>query len=268
MRIASAGHAVFALTMIGVGILGLIKGNLTAVWQPVLKNVPAIQVLIYVCAFISVACGIGLLWERQAALAARVLLVYLLLWLLVFRVPGLLHGITVDVYWSLSQTGVLLAAAWVLYAWFANDWDRHRFRFTTGDKGLHIARAIYGASIIPFGIAHFQYLAHTASMVPRWLPAHVFWAYFTGGAFVVAGIAILFGMYARLAAALSALQIGLFLLLVWVPAMATRSLNRFEWGEVVVTCVLTAAGWVVADSYRGVPWIAGGRARATLRQTP
>ena len=227
MRIESGGHAAFAATMIGVGILGLIKGNLTAVWQPVFKGVPG--VLAYVCAFISVGCGIGLFRERNAARAARVLLVYLLLWLLVFRVPGLFHGLTVDAYWSLCQTAVLLAAAWVLYAWFANDWDRQRFSFATGDKGLRIARSLYGLAIIPFGLAHFQYVAHTASMVPAWLPAHVAWAYFTGATFVVAGIAILIGVCARLAATLSALQMGLFLVLVWAPAVATRSLNTFEW---------------------------------------
>lgn len=270
MRIASAGHAVFAATMIDVGILGLIKSALN-VWQPEPKWVPASEVLAYMCAFIPVACGIGLLWPRKAALAARVLLAYLLLWLLVFRVPGLLHGLTVDVYWSLCQTMVLLAAAWVLYAWFAADWDRQRFSFATGDKGLRIARALYGVAIIPFGLAHFQYVAHTRSMVPSWLPAHVAWVYFTGAAFVVAGLAILIGVCARLAAAFSALQMGLFLMLVWVPAVATRSLNTFQWGEVLVTWMLTAAGWVVADSYRGTPWLAGGRARAAalrrLRKT-
>jgi uncharacterized membrane protein len=261
MRIKSAGHALFAVTIIAVGILGLIKGDFTAVWQPVYK-VPASQVLAYLCALICVACGVGLLSQRTAAFAARLFLVYLLLYLLVFRVPGLIHGLPVDEYWSLSQTLVLLAAAWVLYAWFAGDWDWQRFGFAIGDKGLRIARALYGVAIIPFGIAHFQYLEHTASMVPGWLPAHVAWAYFTGWAFIAAGVAILIGVGARLAAVLSTLQMGLFLALVWIPALATRPLSKFERGEVLVNCVLAAAAWVVADSYRGAPWFAGTRARA------
>src|SRR4029077_8967492 len=112
----------------------------------------------------------GLLWQRKSALAARVLLACLLLWVLVFRVPSLLRGLTVDAYWSLCKTGVMLAAAWVLYAWLAADWDRQRLNFITGERGLCIARAVYGLAIIPFGLAHFQYVENTASLVPKWLP--------------------------------------------------------------------------------------------------
>lgn len=122
MRISSVSHAFFAATLIGLAILGLIKGDFTAIWQPVPEALSARAMLAYLCILISLACGIGLLWHRTATLAARVLLAFLLLWLLLLRVPGMLLSFTVGFWWSASKTAVMTAAAWVLYVWFATDW--------------------------------------------------------------------------------------------------------------------------------------------------
>jgi uncharacterized membrane protein len=244
MRVASIGHAAFAASMIALGMLGLVQADIVAIFEPLPKIVPARVVLAYVSAAVALACGIGLVWQRSAALAARMLLTFLMIWMLLFRVPVLFFSPKVVVSWeSCSEIVVAIAAAWVL----------------CGIRGLRIARSAYGLALFFFGLSHFVYLKDTADLVPAWLPGHAAWACFFGGTYMAAALALLLDVYARLAAALATLQMGMFTLLVWLPLLATGSSDSFQWSEGVLSCVLTAGAWVLADSYRGVPWLAARR---------
>jgi uncharacterized membrane protein len=268
MRIASAGHAILAATMIALGLAGLVSPDFAAVWNGAPERMPGREVLAYFCASISLACGVGLFWRRTAAVAARTLLVSLLLWLLVIKAPVIArHPLEEVAYQSSGESAVMAAGVWVLYAWLATDWDRRRLGFAVGENGLRIARILFGVSLLAFGLSHFFYLDLTAPLVPTWLPAPTAWAYFTGGAYCAAGVAMLTGVLARLAATLVALQIGLITLLVWGPPVAAGGLNGFRAQEAAVSWALTATAWVVAESYRGWPWLGLGRRwrRAAVR---
>ena len=227
------GRAAFALTLIVLGILGLIKGNFAPIWQPVPKGVPAREALAYLSGFVALGCGAGLLWPRTSAAAARLLLFFLLAWMLAFRAPPIVLAPASQETWSgLGETAVLAAGAWVLWG-----------------KGLRVARLLYGLALIPFGLAHFRFPNETASLVPGWLPFHVAWAYLTGCTYIAAGAAVVAGVRARLAAILSTWQMAGFTALVWAPIVLAGA-NDFQWSEFLLSIALTTAAWAVADSYR------------------
>ena len=257
IRIATPSHAAFAGVMIGLGIIGLLKRDFTAPFGPVPDGAPARTALIYLCALIPLVCGIGLVVVRTASVAARVLFAFELLWLLAVRVTYFAFvSSAIDGWYSLCEASVMTAGAWVLFTRLATDRDRRRPGFVAGTGGVRVARALYGAPLIPFGVAHYLYLENTAPLVPDWLPWHVGWAYLTGATFVLAGVAILTGVWARLAAVLSVWQMALFTLLIWVPRAFAGVLSEFQWGEFYTTVALLTAGWLVADSYRDVSWTA------------
>jgi uncharacterized membrane protein len=245
----AASRLFFALTMIAIGVIGLVSGGFAPIWGGVPQSLPDRNWLAYLCAFGSLACGAGLLAKRTAGIAALALLLYFSAWTIVFKVPFIVRDPLVEVtYQSAGETLVLVAAAWVLYA------ERGKGHFA-GQTGLRFASVLYGLALIAFGLSHFFYLSMTAPLVPAWLLAPVFWAYFTGCVYLGTGLLLATGFGARLGAIVAAAQITLITLLVWGPMIFAGGLTAMHWQETVVSCALTAGAWAIAASYDGRPWL-------------
>lgn len=240
----SRSQWVFAATMVALGILGLATGGYVSIWTGVPKDFPGRDLLFQASCAISLAAGVGLMLQRTGAFASRALLVYLILWMLFFRVYPAFQASTVMVnWWPVGESLVMVGAAWIVE--IANGGANH----------LRMARLLYGLGLIPFGVAHFFYLKETVVLVPASLPSPEMWAYLTGATYVAAGVAIAAGVLARLAAVLVVSQMALITAIVWIPMMAWGHPSAFQWGEIVDSWTLTVAGWVVAESYRGAPWL-------------
>jgi uncharacterized membrane protein YphA (DoxX/SURF4 family) len=245
-----ASRLFFALTLLAIGLMGLLSGGFAPIWAGVPKSLPDRQLLAYACTFIALGCGAGLILKRTAASAALALLVYLIIWTLLFKGRFIIRQPLAEVsYQSFGENVVLIAAACVLYIQFAT-----RATSRAARVGLRTARLIYGMALVAFGFSHFAYLNLTAPLVPAWLHGPVFWAYFTGLLYLATGVTLVIGFFARLGATVSAVQITLIILLVWGPLVVRGHLTASNWQETVVSWALTAGAWVIAASFAQAPW--------------
>jgi len=248
-QIKTASHIFFALTMVCVGLIGLIDRNFAAVWVGVPQTFPNSEALVYVCAFVALATGAGMLTKRFAAPAALILLAFLLAWTAAFKGQFIVRApLEEGSYQSLGENAVLIAAAWVLYGWFVKR-KNMKANFIASDTGIRTAHIVYGLGLVAFGLSHFFYLDLTAPLVPKWLQQPVFWAYLTGGIYLASGVAIIAGIGARLAACLAAIQIALITLLVWGPMVLSGDLTPMHWQETIESWALSAAALVLACSF-------------------
>lgn len=115
------------------------------------------------------------------------------------------------------------------------------------------AGVLFGGSLPVFGLSHFARIEFTAGMIPAWMPAPVFWAWFTGACHVASGAAILTGVLARLASLLFAVMVSGFLLLLHVPRVIADPACRLEWTMLALAFAITAGAWCAADAWRRTP---------------
>jgi uncharacterized membrane protein len=127
-----------------------------------------------------------------------------------------------EVSWSYLVGGTIFAIGLVTM-FLRGDWQKAR----GFDKLILFGPLFYAAPIAAFGTEHFTINRIIASMVPKVVPWHVFWAYFIGACFIAAGLSLVTKIQTRLAASLLALTFFVFVALMDAPGWARNPGNRF-----------------------------------------
>lgn len=262
MRLMGVGYMVFAAAFVALGVLSLGSGDFAFVWQPVPPDVPGRAIFAYLSGGILCVTGVGMLVRRFAAPASFVFTLYALVWLLILHVPHLVLGPGHEINWgSCAEIAMLVAGGWILYARVATSGDALYVAPLASAKAVRIAQLIFALSVPLIGLEHLVYAKDTAGYVPAWLPDRMGWAIITGIGHIAAGLAIGIAVLPRLAATLEAWMMGAFTVLVWIPVAVGAPTQRFGWTAFLISTALTAAAWIVAESYRDVPWFSFSRSK-------
>jgi uncharacterized membrane protein len=209
------------------------------------ENFAARIALAYAVGAFMVVAAAAVEWRRTAAWGAAALAAYFALFVVILMNGRFLltdYAVFVT-YENIAMQLSIAAGGLIIYATTA------RIDAALAARLTRLGQLTFGVCALVFGGAHFVYMSNTASMVPKWLPpTQEFWGYATGVCFVAAGVAILTGVRARLAAILVTAMIASFGLLANGPILLADHSTHWNWSESALNLAVCGAAWVVADS--------------------
>jgi uncharacterized membrane protein YphA (DoxX/SURF4 family) len=238
------GWRVYGLSVMALALAALAFGDFDP-GQPVPKDVPDRATLAYAAAAFMLVAGAAVVWRRTAAWGAAALTAYFALVVVILMNGRLLpaHYAEYGLYSGAAAQLAVAAGGLIVYATTAPIDASLAARLT------RFGQVVFGVCAVLFGGAHFVYMNLTAPLVPKWLPpSQEFWGYATGVAHIAAGVAIMTGVQARLAAILLTVMYASFTPLVHVPMALANPSSHFIWSENAINLALTGVAWIVADS--------------------
>jgi uncharacterized membrane protein len=238
------GWRVYGLGVMALALVALAMGNFDP-GQPVPKDFPDRTALAYAAGAFMLVAGAAIQWRRTAPWGAAALTAYYTL-IVVILMDGrtvLRHAAEFLAYSNTAGQVAIAAGALIVFAASA------RIDAALAARLTRAGQLVFGVCALLFGGAHFFYMNLTAPLVPSWLPpSQAFWGYATGVAHIAAGLAILTGVRARLAAILLTVMFASFTPLVHLPMLLADPANHGIWAENAANLAFTGVAWVVADS--------------------
>jgi uncharacterized membrane protein len=236
------GVRIYGLGALALGIIGLVVGGFALQWQPVPDGVPYRTILAYVSAAVLAGAGASLIVRKAAGFGAWALTISYMIWLVALHAPRVAaHPLDVSVWLGFAEILALACGGLVAVT-------------QTASLGGQTARAqeatqlAFGAALLIFGLSHFVYAKATAGMVPAWIPpGQGFWAYATGACHILAGLSLLSGVQARIAAWFVTAMFAGFVVMLHAPRVFRTPASRTEWTMLAVALSLTGAAWTLAE---------------------
>ena len=146
---------------------------------------------------------------------------YFLLLIICFHLPynlvlGPNKAIHMGVWAPMLKELAYCGGAFVLAGSFEN-YEKSRNSIPLNILVISVGRIFFSITMIIYGYSHFLYTDYISQMVPAWFGFPLFWTYFAGTALIGAGLCIMFKILLKPVAALLAIMIFLWFIVLHVP---------------------------------------------------
>jgi uncharacterized membrane protein len=122
------------------------------------------------------------------------------------------------------------------------------------DKLITLGCVFIAVPLAVFAPEHFRGPEFVQNMVPSWMPAHLFWAYFVGCALLAAATSLTVRKFVRLSSTLLGLMFFLFVCMIYIPYALAHPKDRFAWAYALRDLSFAGGAWALAGLHSRASW--------------
>ena len=252
LALAKIGRVLFAISMIFFGVQYFLFGHYAGGLPPVPPWAPGGVIGAHVAGTILLLCSLGLAAKWQVPWSGTFLGFFCLLCVLLLhtqRLSDVIHNGNDRT--RCFEALALCGAAFILAGDFSTAEASEPFHAFIAERLVPFGRWLFAISLVVFGAQHFMYGAFVASLIPGWIPAHLFFAYFTGAGFIAAGVTIAAKVLARAGATLLGIMFLFWVLFLHAPRIAMKLHSGDEWTSGVIALAMCGAAFFIAGTVSG-----------------
>jgi uncharacterized membrane protein len=241
LLLASVARSFFAIAMLAFGIQHLVYGEFVTRLVPKLPAwIPYRPWWAYLTGCLLIAAGAAILFRKTARTAATLLGTLILLSFLLLYLPPLFTTPVLGPLWTNAGKALAMSGGAFLVAASLPQTNASLL-----DRLIPLSRFFLSAFLIVAGIQHFLYVTFVATLVPGWIPGHVFWTYFAGIALIAGGLGILIPKLTRMAALLTGIMIFLWIVLLHIPRALAAPHDANETTAVFEAIAVSATAFLI-----------------------
>jgi uncharacterized membrane protein len=241
-NLSNVGRIFYGIAIAGIGFLMIYYKDFPYMLIPPNHSmIPGLVMFTYISGALLILSGACIVLEQRTRTISLLLGSVLLLIFCFYYVPyefmtnsNYMHLVE----WEDAEKELALSGgAFVIAGCFSEKNEN----LLTGFLGklIPLGAILFSITIISFGILHFLYTKEASTLVPSWVPGHIFWTYFAGAALIGSGIAIILKIQPRLIAALLGIMIFTWFLIIHIPRVITSS--SADTGDEVTSAFLALA---------------------------
>lgn len=245
-KLTELGPVFYAVAIAGFGLTQLVTGDFLTGLFPVSAALPLRGLWLILSSIVFLIAAIGILFLGRKYLAAALAGALFFVFFLFLHLPKLLGDFYNPVEWTPPFEDLMLGSgAFMIAAYLVNAGSGD----ATWNKPLNIMGTIgqylFAVGLLVFAVLHIKYNDYIQTLMPAWMPGHVFLSYVVIAAFLLSALSFFTGLKLPLASGLLGIMFMLWVLLLHAPRAIGKLTVEPEWSSLFVALAVGGAAFTI-----------------------